>query len=67
MITAKKRTDKYYPDIEMDKEYEVDYVGDYVFLKGNKRHYKPKYFQLYRNGNKITVEQAKAYMILESW
>lgn len=66
MITAKKTTEKYYPDIEMGKEYEVDKVNSYIYLVGSKRHYKPKYFQLYRNGNAITVEQAKAYMILES-
>lgn len=64
MITAKKKVEKYYPDILMDKEYEVETIGYYLHFVGNKRHYKPKYFQLYRNGKPITVEQAKAYKII---
>ena len=64
MITAKKIVDKYYPDIYMNREYEVEDIRDYLYLKGNKRHYQKKYFQFYKNGRKITQEQAMAYVIL---
>lgn len=66
MITAKKIVEKYYPDIYMNREYEVEDIRDYLYLKGNKRHYQKKYFQFYKNGRKITKEQASAYVILES-
>lgn len=68
MITAKKRAilSDYYPDIALGKEYEVEKVGQYLKFKNNARRYRPFVFQLHRNGKPITVEQAKAYMILES-
>lgn len=66
MITAKKIVDKYYPDIYMNREYEVEDIRDYLYLKGNKRHYQTRYFEFYRNGRKITLEQARAYVILET-
>lgn len=66
MITAKKIVDKYYPDLLMNKEYEVEDIRDYLYLKGNKRHYKTKYFEFFRNGRRITLEQARAYVILET-
>ena len=66
MITAKKKIDKYYPDIEMGREYEVEDIRDYLYLKNNKRHYQTKYFEFFRNGRRITQEQARAYVILET-
>lgn len=66
MITAKKIVEKYYPDLLMNKEYEVEDIRDYLYLKGNKRHYQTKCFEFYRNGRKITLEQARAYVILET-
>lgn len=68
MITAKKRAilSDYYPDIAPGKEYEVEKIGQYLKFKNNARRYRPFIFQLYRNGKTITVEQAKAYLILET-
>lgn len=54
MITAKKIADKYYPDIYMNREYEVEDIRDYLYLKGNKRHYQKKYFEFFRKGKRIT-------------
>lgn len=65
MITAKKIADKYYPDIYMNREYEVEDIRDYLYLKGNKRHYQKKYFEFFRKGRRITQEHARAYVILE--
>lgn len=66
MITAKKKNDKYYPDLILGLEYEVKDIRDYLYLKHNKRHYCKKYFDFYRNGIKITMKQAISCLILES-
>lgn len=66
MIVAKKRVEHYYPDIYMNTEYEVVDIRDYLYLKDNKRHYQARYFEFFRNGRRITQEQARAYVILET-
>ena len=65
MITAKKIDEEVYPDIKMGREYEVEDVREYIFIKGNKRHYRPIHFNLFKDGKKITVESARCYVILE--
>ena len=66
MITAKKKVEKYYTDLQMDKEYEVSDIRSYLFLKHNKRHYQLKYFKFFKDGEPITQKDARKYIITKT-
>lgn len=65
MVTAKKRElrKECYPDISMDKEYEVTKATmTYLMFKGNPRHYRSTVFHIYINGNLSNSKEAKEYL-----
>ena len=47
----------------MHKEYEVSDIRSYLFLKHNKRHYQLKYFKFFKDGEPITLKDARKYII----
>lgn len=65
MITVRmpKQT---YIDLEVGTDYEVVDIGVYIKIKGNPRHYNSKYFEYYKDGNKITKKAAKKYLIFKA-